>query len=342
MPRVRRLSAWDAGVEPAFDGYRADQLMAAAAAADPDEALLRLWMRPSPALSVGRYHRIAEGAHAEMQRRLSGGRVVPVGPGVLGVTLAVGSSQWLDGSADLRPEQVLNRALRPVLAVLRTFGINAFYGGRDLVTVDGRPLLHASFCPFADGALLVEVMVATSSSFTELESFATRLDPKGLTVAAPGMFASAVALSEFGTVPPKAAWLSELVNAAKAAFKAEARLLETPPHDLVRAVAADEEAYAGFARERGPYPDDALTAAAVGMLGVVEAAAVVEDGYVRRLEISGDLIAPFETIEAVGLACEGKRAENEVLRRIVLRELAAPGRFVLGLLDLEELVGRLV
>ena len=338
MPRVRRLCSWDAGVEPAPDGYRADQLMAAAVAAEPDTALLRVWTRPSLALSVGRYHRIVEGAHADMQRRLSGGRTVPVGPGVLGITLAVSSSEWLDRSTRLRPEQFLNRALRPVLAVLRGFGVDAFYGGRDLITVAGRPLLLASFCPFADGVLLFEHLLAVSSSFACLESTAARLDPEGLTVAAPGGLASATALSELGVPPPRDVWVSKLAHAAGDTFSAEARVLDGPPDDWSDAVRADDDAYSGFAHERGTYAPNAITAAAVGMMGLVETAAVVEDGYVRSLEVTGDLIAPFDTLEAVGLACAGKRAEGDVLRRVVARELAAAQRFVLGLLDLTELV----
>jgi len=330
-------------VESAFEGYRSDQLMVAAAAAEPDAALLRVWTRPSTALSVGRFHRIAEGAHEHLQRRLSGGRVVPVGPGILGATLAVGSAGWLaPGAAAPRPDQVLNRALRPMLAVLRSLGVDVFYGGRDVVGVDGRPLMLASFCPFADGAVLVEQLLAVTSSFADLEPLAARLDPGGSTVAAPGAFASATALCELGAAPPRGAWLAELAIAAGNAFRVEARVLEGPPHDLARAVAAEPQTYEGFAHERGPCPANAKTAAALGMLGVVEAAAVVESGHVRGLEISGDLIAPFETVEALGLACEGQRAEGDVLRRVVLRALTAPGRFMLGLLDFEELVGRIV
>jgi hypothetical protein len=342
VPRVRLLSSWDAGVESAIDGYRTDQVMAAAVASDPDTALLRVWTRPSPAMSVGRYHRIVEGRHADMQRRLSGGRVVPVGPDLLGVTLAVGSSEWLSATVRLRPEQVLNRALRPVLAVLRSFGVDAFYGGRDLVTVGGRPLLYASFCPFADGAFLIEQILAVSSSFAQLEGLAGRLDPEGSTVAAPAVFTSATALAALGVPLARSALLSQLSRAAQGEFGAETCVLEGPPDDLAHAVAADEETYACFARERGACPPNAVTAATVGMLGLVEAAAILENGTVRNLEICGDVIAPFETLEALALACVTQRAAGDVLRRAVLRELAAPGRFVLGLLDIEELVGRLV
>jgi len=341
--RVRSLALWDAGVESPLDGYRADQLMAAAAVRDPECAFLRRWSRPQPALSAGRYHRIADGAHCRMQRRLSGGRVVPIGPGLLGLSLAVGSVDWLAAAAPrLRPEQVLNRALRPMLAVLRSLGVDAFYGGRDLVTCGGRPLLHASFCPFSDGAVLIEQVLAVSTSFAELRCLAGAIDPAGVAGMAPESLASAVALDGLIALPPREQWGERLTAAAARAFGADVHLLGGAPAELERAVPADEQAYLAFAYERREAAPAAATAAAVEMLGVVEACAILEDGRVRDMEICGDVIAPFETLEALGAACEGRRAEASVLRRIVARELAGPSRFILGIRDLEDLVARLV
>lgn len=329
-------------MESAPEGFRADHLMAAAVGAEPERALLRLWSRPARALSVGRYHRIGDASDPGMQRRLSGGRVVPIGPGVLGVTLAVASSQWLaPGAARLRPDQILNRALRPLLASLRALGVDAFYPGRDLVTSRGRPVAYAAFCPFADGVVLIEQLVALNASFAEIESLATVIDPEGVTGIAPGAFAESVTLEELGAARPRSWWLSSIVENSAAVFRVESVILDQPPNDLAIAVPACADAYRGFARERRACAAGKRRVSGLGQLGLVEAAASVDDGVVSGLEITGDLIAAFATLEAVTGACEGQPAEAAVLRRTVLREVADEGRFVLGVRDLEELVARL-
>jgi lipoate-protein ligase A len=170
--------------ESAATTFARDQLLLLRCA-DDAVARARIWRRRESGLLLGRFHRAdpascawadaKEGGGDTVQcglsRRLSGGRIVPVGPGVVCITMAVPVVDWLDFSLReprpeqvikraLRPEQVLNRALRPLLALLRGDGVDAFYAGRDLVTVGGRAVAHASFTVMRDGVAMVEMQVA--------------------------------------------------------------------------------------------------------------------------------------------------------------------------------------
>ena len=73
------IDLWDAGPESPLDTFRRD-LAAAAHAARSGQASCRLWRRRAPGLSAGRFHRLPRG-RAGLERRLSGGRIVPLGPG---------------------------------------------------------------------------------------------------------------------------------------------------------------------------------------------------------------------------------------------------------------------
>jgi lipoate-protein ligase A len=342
VPDVRSLVAWNAAQETPLDGFRADQAMAAAVARRPERALLRAWTRPEPALSVGRYHRMEPSAHG-MQRRLSGGRIVPVGPGVLGLSLAFGSAAWLSaGSQRLRPDQVLNRALRPALAMLRDLGLDAFYPGRDVVTVGDRVVMYASFCVFADDVLLVEQMLSLESPFSDLETMARRLDPDGIAGIDLQAFDGATTMKALtGKELSSALMLERTVEAATTSFACSVESRDRAPHASAAAVLADEGAYLGFLAEHVRVAPERRTAAAFSMLGAVEASARIEDRHVRELEITGDVIAPFFTLEALARACEGEVAEPKGLRDVVARVLAEEPNFVLGVRDLPEIVARL-
>jgi hypothetical protein len=77
------------------------------------------------------------------------------------------------------------------------------------------------------------------------------------------------------------------------------------------------------------------------MLGAVEASARTDGGRLHDLEITGDLIAPFRTIEALQAACSGLRAgAADELRAAVANVLAEPDGFTLGVRDLGALLAR--
>jgi hypothetical protein len=142
MQVARALFVESGGAESRATTFARDQL-AALRCADERAARARIWHREARGLLLGRHHRIdvSSPSSAGLSRRLSGGRIVPVGPGVTCITLFVPLVDWLDPKTPgIKPQQVLNRALRPLLALLRERGVDAFYGGRDLVTVERRTI----------------------------------------------------------------------------------------------------------------------------------------------------------------------------------------------------------
>ncbi len=158
--------------------------------ADPSRGrtgALRVYQLGGDVLSLGRYHLAPEprpDAGVHVTRRRSGGRAVPWGEGFVGISLVLPHRSALTGSAPLNPEQVLNRYVRGILAGCESFGVSAFYPGRDLVTVEGRMLGMVSFDTEASGALLVEAVLAVGRDFTELPRLLDRADPGGVIRAA--------------------------------------------------------------------------------------------------------------------------------------------------------------
>ena len=119
--KARALDFWNAGIESPSETFARDQFSLLIAAWQ-GRAVARLWRARDSGLSLGRFHRRDSRCDCDcggLVRRLSGGRIVAQGPGVACLTLAVPEVAWLDpGAQRLRPDQVLNRALRPVLAAL--------------------------------------------------------------------------------------------------------------------------------------------------------------------------------------------------------------------------------
>ncbi|HYB99726.1 MAG TPA: hypothetical protein VEC57_11410 [Candidatus Limnocylindrales bacterium] len=295
----------------------------------------RLWRASAPSLSLGRFHRRAAGS-AALARRFSGGRIVPLGPGVQCLTLAVPSVDWLDpATTPLRPDQVLNRALRPLLEVLRAIGVDVFYPGRDLVTARGRALAHASFTVMRDGAALIEMHVAQATSFAVLPAYLSRFDPAGVAAADMASMESAVSLSELGIeAMTQEQWADRLAAIMAAA-------LEERAATGTQITEADESAWAAHQDELGPAPPGSAIAAMPSMLGVVECSATLQGDRLRQLRISGDVIAPFHTLDDLAAECEGLPFRLPQVRRVLARVLSQPRSFVLGVTNLDELIGRL-
>lgn len=340
--KTRRLDLWDAGLQSPLQAFASDQL-ALLAAAQEGRAFVRLWRADRSGLSLGRYHRCRHPSQG-LQRRLSGGRIVPEGPGVACLTLAAPLVDWLDPGGDaLRPDQVLNRALRPLLAVLRqqaTSGTDVFYPGRDLITVRGRALAHASFTVARDGVVLVHMHVADRSGFDDLAALLEALDPDGVAGADRNSFeasTSIVALSGSGL--DEEAWIARLTSAFAAEMRCEVGSEQPCPGEHV--TTADEIALAGLHQELGPLSEGASYAAEISMLGVVEVCARLRGDRLGDVQFTGDLIAPFHTMDSLSTELEGQPLKLPSLRRVLGRVLSQPRSFVLGVRDLDALLARL-
>jgi hypothetical protein len=340
MNAARTMLVEAGGTEDAGATFARDQVMLLRVA-DDGAARARVWRRPEPGLVLGRFH-CAEPAvgGSGLSRRLSGGRIVPVGPGVVGVTMAAPSVNWFDpASAALRPEQVLNRAVRALLALLRGDGVDAFYPGRDLVTVGGRPLAHLSFTVMRDGAAVVEMHVAETVSFAGLPGLLDRFDPAGAAGVDRDALAGAVCLADVAT-PARGddEWASRVASFAASTFRCEARVA---PDDAADVTPADARAAADFLGSPGPAPEGVHAAAAVSMLGVVECTGRRKGDRLTGLRLTGDLIAPFHTVDDIASECEGEPLRPANIRKALARAMARPRSFLLGLRDLDELILRL-
>lgn len=301
-------------------------------------AALRLWRPLKTKVSAGRFHRISAGTEG-IERRLSGGTLVGIGPGTLGLSLFAPSTAWLDPAVErLKPEQVLNRAVRPLLSAIRAFGADPVYPGRDIVTLDRRPVAYASFTVLPDGILVVEMLLALWESFEPTSDLLAQCDPDGTAVTAAETFSDAARLQDFVGIPDDAKLRDALVSSCAETFGA--RVGDCAPAAQASA-RAGQAAWSAFQAERGPIAPAASSAAGMTQLGVVEVDARIEDGKIRSANVCGDLIAPFETVGAIEASLEGKAPGRPAVRSAIASALAGPGGFLLGGSDLEEIAGRL-
>lgn len=293
---------------------------------------------PAPGFGPGKSVPVPFGG---LSRRLSGGRIVVVGPGVVCITMAAPLVDWFDGAGgSLRPDQVLNRALRPLLAMLRGQGIDAFYPGRDLVTAGGRAIAHASFTVMRDGVAVVEMHVAEAPAFADLPALLDRFDPAGVAGVDRNALAGATSLAETATAARSdEEWAASFAQFAAAGFACEAAVTDATPGDDI--TLAHDSAARDFLLSPGPVEQGALSAAAVSMLGVVECSARMRGDRVTGLRVTGDLIAPFHTLDDVAAECEGEPFRAANIRKALARAMAKPRSFVLGLRELDELILRI-
>jgi hypothetical protein len=336
---VRRVTIYDCGIEAPEDAFSRDHVALCRVARDGGLAILRLHRAAGEGVSLGRFHRRPPG-DVPINRRLSGGRAVVAGPGVVCLTGVFPSVAWLALGRQLPgPDQVLNRALRPLLGVLRATGADVFYGGRDLITRDGRPIAVASFTVLPDGVVVVEAHVAASTALDRCTALLARWDPDGLVLHDAATFTGTSPLER--DIPRMCAldWASSLAEHAEAAFGCAANVGDAMEESSI--ARGTTPAFAAFQEERGPIPSGWVSAVGIEMLGAVEAAARVEEGRIAALELSGDLIATHESVAEIEEACVGQPPSRAAGERALLSVLTRPGRFALGVRDLPALIARL-
>jgi hypothetical protein len=333
---MRALRVSGVGRETPVETFALDHLAMCRVADSNDTAEIRVYEASSPGVSLGRYHRRPEGA-ATLVRRITGGRPYAIGPGIVCVTGVYPSLDWLGaGSARLEPEQVLNRALRPLLAVLREAGVDAFYPGRDLVTVAGRPVVVASFTTFSDGVVTMTAAVGVSRGFAETAPSIRSADPSAVVTFDEVALSTSVSLDALGK-SDEVPWVARLVEHGALAHACSA-IAADGSAEATKDVAVAFEALQAERRAAAPRT---VSAYGVEMLGAIEATATLEAGRIASFELCGDLIAPFGTLEEIGLAMIGEPPTRAAADRALLAVLTRPGRFLLGVRDLPGVISRL-
>ncbi len=347
---MRTLELWASGPADPLRRFAWDQAMVGYTARQDQTACLRLHSALEPGVALGRFHRRRSEADSRLTRRLTGGRSTPTGPGLLELTVTVPSSGWLDPRLPvMRPEQVLNRALRPLLSVLRAggraglAGIDAFYPGRDLITVDKKPIGACSFTVFPDGVALVDICIGNRESLATFGPLIDELDRDGVAAIDKQCFADAASLADLGC-PERGIedWLGAFADAATSDWRCESRVWSESPPWWSTFTAPGEAAFSEFLGERREAKPGMRTAAALTMLGVAEASARIEDDRLVDVELAGDIMAPATTVAALADACEGQVARAAAIRRCVTSVLAQESHFLLALDSPDELICRLL
>lgn len=333
---MRALRVSGMGRETPVETFARDHLAMCRVADSNDTAELRVYEASLPGVSLGRFHRRPDGA-ATLVRRVTGGRPHAIGPGIVCLTGVYPSLDWLGaGKAQIEPEQALNRALRPLLAVLREAGVDAFYPGRDLVTVAGKPVAVASFTTLPDGVVTMTAALGVSRDFAGTAASIGRADPDTVVTFDDAALATSVSLSVLGK-PVEIPWVARLVEHGARAHACSATAVDGPA-EPTRDVAVAYDALQAERREAAPRT---VSAYGVEMLGAIEATAALEAGRIASLELCGDLIAPFGTLEEIGHAMIGEPPTRAAADRALLAVLSRPGRFLLGARDLPGVIARL-
>lgn len=316
-----------------------------AVAAQETPPLLLIYASPGRCVSIGRYHTFCappKGDGIKVIRRLTGGRVVGAGDGWLWVALILPTRSALlgEGAVALKPEQVINRYARGILAGMRALGIEAFYPGRDAITVDAREIAMCTFETAASGAMLFESAIAHRRGMEDLLGDLERIDSGG-------------SLS------------CRVYDAASATSVARELARDLPFDELARAIASGYEALLGPARRReltaaefAAARRSALALAGEGrsvrpaaetsstlrnrissQLGAIEAEIALKEGrIIASTRLSGDFIANSPAIAELESELCGRPLNLASVADAVTRTFARNGNFFLGAGELENLV----
>jgi hypothetical protein len=311
------------------------------AAAGLGELHLHVSALAGDVLSLGAFQ--ASAATPEgVWRRTTGGRAVACGSGFLVVTLALPHRSALV-SGDrfaLRPEQVMNRAVRGLLVAIRGLGIEALYPGLDLVTAARRAIAHLAFLETAEGPTLFQAIVAAERPLSLTTILLERLDPAGSVPATPLAADAVSTLAELrgASAQPMAgdaAGCADLAArvAAGCAASHGVEALDLDPEVAAAMLDAEEPPAPVPALPEPPPapPPDAGVALTRGLLGVVTAWARVSHGAIDAAGLYGDVIARSDALAAIGDGLRGCAAGAEPLAERLAAIVDGRRLYVLGL-----------
>jgi lipoate-protein ligase A len=319
-------------------------LLDAIVARDTPPVLL-IYSSPASYISIGRYHLYAgaaERAGIGAFRRLTGGRIVGAGVGWLGLALILPNRTALlkEDVARLKPDQIMNRYARGILAGLRSLGLDCFYPGRDAITFEHREIAMCSFETDASGAMLFESMLAVNRGMENVVHDLERIDPEG---ALPCRMytpesATTVVRELHREIP-----FDELTEALATGF--QSLLGETQRRELTASETADAESRGRALHDSGWLNDRARVAGKckknriAAQLGTIEAEAALEsDGTIVSVTLSGDFIANSSAIAELENELRGKQLDLGTVSRAVTKTFAHRGNFFLGAGELSNLV----
>src|SRR5579872_1041260 len=286
-------------------------------------------------MSIGRYHLYdgtIERAGLTATRRITGGRVIGAGEGWLGLALILPSREALlpDRETRLKPDQVMNRYVRGVLAGLRDLGLDCFYPGRDAITVERRELAMCTFETDASGAMLFECVLAINRGMEEVVHDLEHFDPAGqLACAMYGPDNATKLVRELD----RDVYFSEVATAIARGYS---NLLgggdrrELSPLEIAQA-----ERRGAMLEQRGWLQlsaDGNLTSRAASQLGSIEARVKTSaDGVIEKIDLVGDIIANSPGIAAFQSEMIGRPLDLPSVSSAVMKIFGHGDNFILGL-----------
>jgi lipoate-protein ligase A len=299
--------------------------------------VLRVYAFPGDVLAAGRWH-LAPTQAADLGeafvRRLTGGRALALGEGYLGISLLLPHRSALvaDDPFALAPFQVPNRYVRGLMRALKQLGLPAFYPGRDLVTVNRRPIAAVSFETDEEGRLLFEAIVAVDRPLSTVAQLLDRWDAAGTIKADLLALEGGTSLrEEIGETPS----LDELGALVRDAFAEQfgvtiaAEPLSALESQAVTALAVRESR--SWNTQRRPRSDLPLTGSSGIQTGVLEAHFALEQGrFLKEVCLAGDFIADSPAIASLEYRLRLCPAERGAIARIVDTVFGDPAHYMLG------------
>ncbi len=306
---------------------------------------LLLYTMPGPHVSIGRYH-LYGGAERRRDvgilRRFTGGRAVGAGDGWFGLALILPSRDALlrDERAPLKPEQVMNRYVRGLLAGLRRLALDCFYPGRDAITLHGREIAMCTFEVDPSGSLLFEASLAVARGMEEVVRDIEQADPNGfITCTMYDSDRAATLNRELG----READFALIVDAVAAGYEElHGDVRRRDPDSVLLDDARRRGAElrrSGWLNSVTPDPMMTKTNRMASQLGATEIRlALARDGTIERALLTGDFIANSAGIERFERELRGRMPDPPSAGRAVSDVFASDGNFILGIGELANLV----
>ncbi len=322
---------------PPSIGVATDRYLLGALGRRARPGVLRVYAFPGDVLAAGRWHLAPVDAldlGEAFVRRLTGGRALALGEGYLGISLLLPHRSALiaDDPFALAPFQVPNRYVRGVMRALKQLGLPAFYPGRDLVTVNRRPIAAVSFETDDEGRLLFEAIVAVDRPLSAVAQLLDRWDTAGIIKADLLALEGGTSLrEEIGDTPS----LDDLGNLVREAFAEQFGVVIAPEPlspletQAVTALAARE--HRAWMLERRPRPDLMLSGSSGIQTGVFEANFALEQGrFLKEVCFAGDFIADSPAIASLEYRLRLCPAERGAIARVVDAVFGDPAHYLLG------------
>jgi lipoate-protein ligase A len=304
----------------------------------PRPGVLRIYSFPGDVLAAGRWHLApptAVDAGEAFVRRLTGGRALALGEGYVGISLLLPhrSALFAGDPLALAPFQIANRYVRGLLRSLKNLGLPVFYPGRDLVTVNRRPIAALSFETDDEGRLAFEMILAVERPLGAVAQLLDRWDVGGVIKADLLALESGTCLrDEIGETLP----FDDLAALLREAFAQQYGVTVddgplSPLEDQAVAALAQRESRA-WTNARVLRRDLPLAGSSGIQTGVFEAHfALEQERFVKEIQLAGDFIANSAAVAALEYRLRLCPAEWTAITRVVDAVFADPANYLLGI-----------